>query len=153
MGVNLPGYCYYSNNSLTKAGGSGVYVINSLKSTENLNQSMKLTGCEDVWVEILLSSKILLTVGNVYRHRWQNCEAFETAFHNNILSLQGKEYVILGDFNINYGEFKVDSKTKRYVNDISSLGCEQQIACPTRVTSSKESILDHRRSQGGWPPN
>ena len=106
---------------------------------------MKLTGCEDVWVEILLPSKILLTVGSLYCHPWQNCESFEKAFHNNtsILSLQGKQFVILGDFNINYEEFKVDSKTKRYVNDISSFGCEQLIACPTRVSSSKESILDH----------
>ena len=40
--VNLLGYCYYSNNSPTKAGGSGVYVINSLKCTENLNLRMKL---------------------------------------------------------------------------------------------------------------
>ena len=68
VGVNLLGYCYYSNNSPTKAGGSGVYVINSSKCTENLNLHMKLTGCEDVWVEILLSSKILVTVGSVYRH-------------------------------------------------------------------------------------
>ena len=68
---------------------------------------------------------------------------FGKAFHNNILSLQGKQYVILGKYKINYEEFKVDSKTKRYVNDISSLGCEQLIACPTRVSSSKESILDH----------
>ena len=143
MGVNLPDCCCYSNNSPTKAGGSGVYVINSLKCTENLNLRMKLKGCEDVWVEILLSTKILLAVGNMYRHPWQNCETFENAFHNNILSLQGKQHVILGDFNINYGEFKVDSKTKRYVNDISSLGCEQLIACPTRVSSSKESILEH----------
>ena len=80
----------------------------------------------------------------MYRYPWQNYETFENAFHNNyILFLQGKQYVILDDFNINYGEFKVESKTKRYVNDISSLGCEQLIACPTRVSSSKKSILDH----------
>ena len=141
VGANLPGYCYYSNNSPTEAGGSKVYVINFLKCTENLNLRMKLTKCEDVWVEILLSSKILLAVGSVYRHLWQNCETVENAFHSNILSLQGKQYVILGDFNINQGEFKVDSKTERYVNGISSFGCEQLIACPTRVLSNKESIL------------
>ena len=79
-GVNLLRYCYYSNNSPTKAGGSNVYVINSLKCTKNLNLHMKLTGCEDVWFEILLSSKILLTVGSVYCHPWQNCETFEKTF-------------------------------------------------------------------------
>ena len=31
VGVNLPGYCFYSNNFSTKAGGFGVYVIKSLK--------------------------------------------------------------------------------------------------------------------------
>ena len=118
-------------------------VISSLKCSKNLNLHIKLTGCEHVWVEILLFSKILLTVGKVYRHPWQNCGTFENAFHNNILSLQGKQYVILGDFNIHYGEFKVDSRTKRYVDDISSLGFEQIIACSTRVSSSKKSILDH----------
>ena len=74
---------------------------------------------------------------------WQNSETFENAFHSIIMSLQGKQYVILGNFYINYEEFKVDSKTKSYVNYISSLECEQLIACPTRVSSSKESILDH----------
>ena len=59
VGANLPGYCYYRNNSPTKAGGSGVYVINSLICTENLNLRTKLTKCGDIWVEILLSSKIL----------------------------------------------------------------------------------------------
>ena len=65
MGVNLPGYCYYSNKFSTKAGGSGVCVFNSLKCAENLKLRMKLTGCEDVSVEILLFSKILLAVGSV----------------------------------------------------------------------------------------
>ena len=49
----------------------------------------------------------------------------------------------MGDFNVNYRVFKVDSKTKRYVNGISSLGCEQLIARPTTVSSSKESVLDY----------
>ena len=91
VGVNFLGYCYYSNNSPTKAGGSGAYVINSLKCSENLNLRMKLTGCEDVWVKILLSSEILLTVGSLYRHPWQNWETFENAIHNNIQFLQGRQ--------------------------------------------------------------
>ena len=51
--------------------------------------------------------------------------------------------MVLGDFNVDYGRYTANSAVKMLADTISSLGCEQLISCPTRISPSKQSILDH----------
>ena len=53
------------------------------------------------------------------------------------------KFVVVGDFNIDYNCHETSIDVKLYVNGISSLGCEQLVTCPTRVSFSRKSILDH----------
>ena len=58
--VNIPGYNFYCNNSATKAGGSGIYGVNSLTCSELLNLQLNLHMCDELWAENQLVPKTLL---------------------------------------------------------------------------------------------
>ena len=142
--VALPVYSFYSNNSSTKAGGVGIYVVDSFYCQEITNLRLNLWGCEDVWIEVNLNDKTNVVVGTVYRHPQPNYLKFSQAFYNNLLKLKGnKKFVVLGDFNVDYGRYTADSAVKMFADTISSLGCEQLISWPTRISPNKQSILDH----------
>ena len=142
--VSLPGYNFFCNHSNTKAGGAGVYVVESLKSCALHTLNLKIDGCEDVWTEVTISDKNKIVVGSVYRHPKSNLKLFFSKFQNNIISLKTyNKFVVLGDFNIDYNCHDTSIDVKLYVNGISSLGCEQLVTCPTRVSFSRKSILDH----------
>ena len=49
--------------------------------------------------------------------------------------------MFLGDFNVDHGRYTADLAVKMFANTISSLGCEQLISWPTRISPSKQSIL------------
>ena len=52
--------------------------------------------------------------------------------------------MFLGDFNVDHGRYTADLAVKMFANTIiSSLGCEQLISWPTRISPSKQSIVDH----------
>ena len=70
--VALLGYSFYSNNSSTKAGGVGIYVVDSFYCQEITNLRLSLLGSEDVWIEVNLNDKTNLVVGTVYRHPQPN---------------------------------------------------------------------------------
>ena len=66
--VGLPGYTFVNNSSCSRAGGVGIYVFNSICCHELDSFRMHLKGCEDIWIEVILSDKSTLVIGSVYRH-------------------------------------------------------------------------------------
>ena len=101
--VNISGYNFYFNNSATKAGGSGIYVDNSLTDSELLNSRLNMDMSQDQRVEIQLVSKTSSVIGCVYRHPQQNLKILKTRFatifvHSNYFK------TVFGDFNIDYAE-------------------------------------------------
>ena len=75
--VNIQGFNLYSQNSITKTGGSAIYVSKTLESRELLELNLNVKDCEDVWVGITCSGKEPLIVGSVYRHPNNNLTNFE----------------------------------------------------------------------------
>ena len=142
--ITLYGYNFFCYNSVTKAGGAGIYVINSIHCVEVCDLRMNLTGCEDVWVQATLGDKSTLVIGSVYRHPHPNFLEFLKAFNKNFLKLKAKKrFVILEDLNIDYGRYLSNPRVKGFADQITSLGCEQLTDFPTRVCSTRQSILDH----------
>ena len=90
--VALPGYSFYSNNSSSKAGGVGIYVVDSFSCQEITNLRLNLLGCEDVWIEVNLNDKTNLVVGTVYRHPQPNYLKFSQAFYNNLQCLEARNF-------------------------------------------------------------
>ena len=97
---------FYSNNSYTKVCGVGIYVANSFYCQEITNLRINLSGCENVWIEVVLNDETTLVVGTVYRHPQPNNLQFSQALCSNLLRLKAnKRFVVLGDFNIDYGHY------------------------------------------------
>ena len=127
-------------------GGTAIHVSDSLECTESSSLRMNVEICEDFWVDIALSCRnsSTLTVGSVYRHPQNNMEDFSEAFARSIFTfVNNKKYVILGDFNIGYSKYNSSYKIKHYADNMTSLGCGQLVAVPTRITSRCQSLLDH----------
>ncbi|HBI40006.1 MAG TPA: hypothetical protein DDY16_03540, partial [Tenacibaculum sp.] len=74
---NLPGYHPFEDvESKTDAGGVGVYVSNDFEYIVREDLSLKVSGCEDLWISILknpndsisTNSSKNLVIGTIYRH-------------------------------------------------------------------------------------
>ena len=102
------------------------------------------SNCEDVWVDITLSCNYTLTIDLVYQHPQNNMDDFLEAFASSITTFtSNQKYVILGDFNIDYTKYNSSNKIKNYADKITSLGCDQLVVVPTRITTHSQSLLDH----------
>ena len=74
---------------------------------------MNLIGCKDLWFEMQIASKEKIIIGCVYRHPQLNPYRFDEAFRGIICDLElHQNYAIFGDFDIDYGEFNLNSKIK-----------------------------------------
>ena len=52
-------------------------------------------------------------------------------------------YVVMGDINIDYNCYDTNANLKKYADEITCLECEQMVVSPTRISPSRQSILDH----------
>jgi len=76
----LPGYNLFYVNSISKAGGSAIYVSDNLKSIQLTDNKLKCNRCEDVWIELKINNNETLIVGSVYRHSSNVFKQFENEF-------------------------------------------------------------------------
>ena len=140
---DIAGYYLFYCNAKTRTGGSAIYVTDNMKCQQLSEIKIKTSGCEDVWVEINPGKKSLV-VGSVYRHPHNDNESFEDAFVNEIKSFKANQnYVVLGDYNINYDKVMLSRATADYINHIASLGCIQLIDMPTRFSQTSNTVIDH----------
>ena len=140
---NLAGYQLFFCNSNTRAGGSTIFVTDRLKSQQLAQNKIRTEGWEDVWAEIKLEKNESLIVGSVYRHPNNNIKYFEDAFVNIIKSFNRREkFIVLGDFNINYGNIASSPNIADYFNYINNLKCLQLVDKPTPITQTSTTIID-----------
>ena len=105
---------------------------------------IKCDGCEDVWINVKLNNSETLAVGSVYRHPNNVIKNFEDAFISVIKSFKSNQnYIVLGDFNINYDRVTTQQSISDYANHINNVGCEQLIDKPTKICQTTGSIIDH----------
>ena len=58
--TNIHGYNFFYCNSPTCAGGSGMYVSKRLKCRHLHQNKINCEGCEDVWVEIISKTSVIV---------------------------------------------------------------------------------------------
>ena len=133
-------YC----NLATRAGGAAIFVREESHCQQLLTIKIKADGCEDVWAELRINDKESLVVGSVYRHSSTSIKGFEDAFVHVIKTFKtNPNYIVLGEFNINYKETPLSPNVLNCADHISSIGCIQLIDKPTRITSTFNTIIDH----------
>ena len=100
--IELDGYQFIHRDSVTSAGGVGLYRSNSLVFSVNPCSNLRLSSAEHLWVNLKTNQGIVV-VGVVYRHPENSTLAiddFNANLNMLILSLE-KLFYCLGDFNIN----------------------------------------------------
>ena len=155
--VDLPSYKLVYDNSSTSAGGVAIYVKTDVFEYKVRSDfRLKVTDCESVFIDLDVSSKKVssrppsrsrFVVGCVYRHpRTTSTEI--TAFIDEMFKVlddlvhKNIPLIILGDINIDVSN-KNDDDVQRYINMLSSIGCENLIDINTRFAKNSRSTLDH----------
>ena len=102
--IDIAGYNFIHADSLTKAGGFGFYINNSLLYTVKPEYDLNLNFVQNIWIQVDTDKNSIL-IGIIYHHLVNivnQLELFgriiEEKFCN--LSNNKSEFYILGDFNI-----------------------------------------------------
>ena len=144
LNLNFSNYKFIRNDSITLAGGVGLYIKESLKFILRKDLSLNLQHCEDLWIEVE-SEKSNIILGVIYRHPKKKLLLFQDKLCKNLSKLENNKlnYIVNGDFNINTLAIK-NPKVSNYANDLNSIGCKMLINIPTRFAENcKSSLLDH----------
>ena len=82
--VNIPGYKFFNNNSLSLAGGVGIYVKTNIAFTFRSDIIFSNKEYESIWIELHNNGKNLknLVIGVIYRHPQHSLTEFTENFSN-----------------------------------------------------------------------
>ena len=138
--VSVVGYNLYRNDRKNRTGG-GVLLWTSSKIRGCRRVDLEQGYDESVWAEVKINNKSVL-IGVFYRPPNATvdclrsiCDVFEVA------ALEGKEVVIMGDFNLNLLS-PTDMRKTVLLDCASECGFSQLIAEQTRITSHSSSLID-----------
>ena len=152
--IEIDGYNTLRFDRNRHGGGVACYVRNDLGFTERNDIPHDI---ETIFIEIFLSKTKPMTVGIVYRPPSQTSFLETMNEHFYKLDTINKETYILGDFNINlYLNNKyvfekcstivsntIPYDVRKYQEFCNVFNLKQLISCPTRITCSSSTIIDH----------
>ena len=143
--VELEGYNFIHRDSITAAGGVGLYILKSLSySVNNSLSNFALPNAEHLWIDIQ-TSKTSIVIGVIYRYPVNTVTAideFSDKLNELLLSLK-KPYYCVGDLNVNLLNICRNNEIRRYANMLLSCNCKCLINVATRITENSKSLLDH----------
>ena len=76
LNIDLPGYSFVSQPTLSNAGGVGFYIKNELNFTVISELSTSTADYEALWIEIYNSYSLNVLCGIIYRHPNGNLDSF-----------------------------------------------------------------------------
>ena len=119
------------NNSPTKAGGTAIYVSETLSYNERPDLKFDFPECETCFVEVETNSCQNPIFGAMYRHPRPNEQAFTSHLEEFLegFAVRGIKLTIMGDFNINLNQNSIVSR--EYIKSLHSLGFSALINQPT----------------------
>ena len=147
--IQIEGYKYVCHNSPTNAGGTAIYVSDSLTFVRP-DINFNYPNCEACFVEIVCDTPGQNPIfGALYRHPGHNARSFCShlgEFLENF-TIKGTKLTILGDINIDLNKSNVISN--EYMNTLNSMGFTTTVNQPTRIFHYNDSntlscsTLDH----------
>ena len=145
--INLDGFKFNYVNSLTNAGGVGLYGEERIKFSVNKCVQCDLSFAETLWINVMLNDNSTV-VGIVYRHPRSGprdiekfCKSMQDIF--DILNKKKQPFYIMGDFNIDLLKISKKETIRQYANMLLGSICKCLIDLPSRVTSKSISLIDH----------
>ena len=140
----LNGFTFVHNDTKTSAGGVDIYIKSNICFKLRQDLEIKCRDYESIWIEILQNGKINV-IGVIYRHPNYNFQEFQNNFLNTLHNFNKTrcKFYICRDFNINQLSYYTSSNVKCFTDSIMSLGCENMIKKPTRITTHSATLIDH----------
>ena len=145
--INLHNYNTFHTPTESSSGGTLLYVSKTLNSKIRKNlQIYKSKELESTFIEIVNKKKKNILVGCIYRHPCMCIDNFNDDYLQPLLaklSLQNKQVILAGDFNINLLNYESNTQTTNFLNDITSNLFVPHITVPTRITSHSQTLIDN----------
>ena len=149
--INIPNYTFCHANSISQAGGVGIYIKNDIHFTVRDDLEFPGESNENIWIEVLRNDQMCknnskrIVVGAVYRHPSSDMNDFNAGIESTLLKLQSQKcnFYVTGDFNIDLLKIKTNKDITQYCDLISSYNSQNIVTKPTRVTQSSNSLIDH----------
>ena len=135
INIDLPGYTFVSQNTLSNAGGVGFYVRNDLTFTVLSELSCTTADYEALWIEIQKRHGHNIICGVIYRHPNDNLDSVLEYLNSTAERIdQGSKYcAVLGDFKVDLLKIEKHQPTDDFLNTMSSFCFQPQILQPTRI--------------------
>ena len=143
--TNLNNYKFIHKNSLSCAGGVGIYLKEDLRFTIRQDIELFNRDIESLWVKIFISKIQTITVGVIYNHPSSKLTEFSNSFKEILIKLnnENQNCYITGDFNINIMEKYTKPSINNYALMIKSVNFHNIIKAPTRITGTSATCIDH----------
>ena len=144
----LKNYSFESNGTESTAGGTGIYVSNTLNyiPRHDLSSYMYVPKeLESTFIELKLNNSNMI-IACIYKHPGFNSNTFITNYLSVILNKinkESKQIVLLGDFNINLLNYENSEDVKFFVDTVQSFSIFPTISKPTRITNNSETLIDN----------
>ena len=146
---DIPGYSSISNETESSAGGTAIYINNTIKFKPRIDLSNSMYSSrqlESTFIEIALPRKTNVIVGCIYKHPHFSTSEFNTRFLAPLLhsiNKESKDIVLLGDFNINLLNHNENSEVSDFVDILNSHLLILTINIPTRITNTSKTLIDN----------
>ena len=148
--VDIHGYSpFIYRKSQTHFGGVGFYISNQLdyNKREDLNITDTGCDCETLFIEITSKHKRKQVFGILYRHPRPNFKEFTKHYEKLLIKLANEKsnYVIVGDFNIDYLRISKKRTVETFADMVYSSGAFMPINKATRVPIHTEKCCRKKR--------
>ena len=146
--LELEGYSLTSNRTEASAGGTSIYVCNTLSYKLRNDLSTMLyfpKQLESTFIEISRNGKRNIIVGCIYKHPGMPITHFTDFYMTpllNKINTEKKIGFLLGDFNIDLLEFN-NNEVGKYIDSLTSLNFFPTISLPTRITDTTATVIDN----------
>ena len=143
--INLENYNFIHKNSLSCAGGCGLYIKKDLTFKTRQDVVLFDKTVESLWVDIEGENNTIITLGTIYRHPNKNITDFTETLSNILskLSNEKRKIYIMGDININILNYNSNKSIKNYMLTLKSFNFHNLIKYPTRITDKSSTCIDH----------
>ena len=137
---------YYTSDELRTL----LYISKSLNYINRQDLNLyKTKELEATFIEVILPKrKRNLVVGTIYRHPCMDADEFNTQYLPKLLpniskEIKQKDFVLMGDFNIDLLNYTSDNKVAEFLDKMYSSSLLPLITHPTRISKTSQTLIDN----------
>ena len=144
VNIELEIYHFLNANSVTQAGGVGIYISKDISFNLIGENTHVGGGCEDLWISTSIPGiKRKIVIALLYRHPNSDPLAFFENLDKKIKSIKICDMYLLGDLNLNILNDHSRTIANEYLSMLAGNGLFPLITKPTRITQESATLIDH----------